>query len=48
MEVDDKAPRAVLANSGQVVTVTGPVSWEKKQTSGLLSAPLGVFDPRAD
>lgn len=24
MEVDDKAPRAVLANSGHVVTVTSP------------------------
>lgn len=39
--MDDKAPRAVLANSGQVATVTSPMSWERNQ-----SAPMGVCDSR--
>lgn len=41
MEMDDKAPRAVPANSGHVASVTSPVSWERDH-----SAPLGVSDSR--
>ena len=29
----DKAPRAVPANSDNVATVTGPVSWERDQSA---------------
>lgn len=39
--MDDRAPRAVLANSGQVATVTSPMSGERNQ-----SAPMGVCDYR--
>lgn len=41
MEMDDEAPRAVLANSGQVAAVTSPMYWERNQ-----SVPMDVYDSR--
>lgn len=41
MEMDVKAPRAVLAISGQVATVTSRMSRERNQ-----SVPMGVCDCR--